>query len=167
YDMAMLTLSKPLTFNDCIGPVCLPNAGDSSKLDNTDCTVAGWGTTSFGGSPSPVLQEVTVPTYSGLKCKDAYNASLPSNTAVQICAGGPGVDSCQGDSGGPLFCPVNGQYVQYGIVSYGDGCGVAGSAAVYTDVSALLDFINSKTSSRQYDILNSYYPYFMAKKFRG
>ncbi|ESO90984.1 hypothetical protein LOTGIDRAFT_122334, partial [Lottia gigantea] len=146
-DIAILTLDKPLTFNDCVQPVCLPEVGDSSALNKAQCTVTGWGTTSYGGKTSPILQEVTIPTYSGALCDAQFPNTTPTDPSVQICAGKPsgGADSCQGDSGGPLFCPVNGQYVQYGIVSYGDGCAIAGNAGVYTDVSAMTDFINSVT----------------------
>ncbi|XP_055955627.1 coagulation factor X-like [Patella vulgata] len=142
-DIAVLTLDQPLVYSDCIQPICLPKAGDSSSLSNTQCTVAGWGTTSFGGPSAPILQEVTVPTYNGNDCKNIFPASVINNPTTQICAGRDGADSCQGDSGGPLFCPVNGNYVQYGIVSFGEGCAEPGSGGVYTDVSSMLSFINS------------------------
>ncbi|KAK6185188.1 hypothetical protein SNE40_007476 [Patella caerulea] len=144
-DIAILTLSRPLTYSDCVQPICLAEPGDSASLDDTQCTTAGWGTTSFEGSPSPILQEVTVPTFSGALCASNFPNTTPTNTNLQICAGRSegGADSCQGDSGGPLFCPVNGRYVQFGIVSYGDGCALRGNAGVYTDVGAMTSFINS------------------------
>ncbi|XP_055955257.1 trypsin [Patella vulgata] len=144
-DIAILTLSRPLTYSDCVQPICLAQPGDSASLDDTQCTTIGWGTTSYQGSASPILQEVTMPTFSGALCASNFPNTTPTNTNLQICAGRPegGADSCQGDSGGPLFCPVNGQYVQYGIVSYGDGCALSGNAGVYTDVGAMSSFINS------------------------
>ena len=37
-----------------------------------------------------------------------------------------GIDSCQGDSGGPLFTGTGDSAVQHGIVSWGQGCALAG-----------------------------------------
>ncbi|ESO90979.1 hypothetical protein LOTGIDRAFT_122275, partial [Lottia gigantea] len=150
-DVAVLTLDEPLVYNDCVQPICLPSAGDGAAIEaGTQCVVAGWGTTSSGGQTSNILKEVTVPTYSGADCASVFSQTTPSNSDLQLCAGRPvigGADSCQGDSGGPLFCPVNGQYVQYGIVSYGAGCADAGAAGIYADTSAMLDFINRVTGA--------------------
>ncbi|KAK6185186.1 hypothetical protein SNE40_007474 [Patella caerulea] len=152
-DVAVLTLKEPFNFDDnpCTQPICLPNAGDGSLLEaGTQCVVAGWGTTSSGGQTSNVLQEVTVPTYSGQDCASVFTETTPTDSSLQLCAGRPvigGADSCQGDSGGPLFCPVDGKYVQYGVVSYGSGCADAGAAGVYADTSAALDFINGFVST--------------------
>lgn len=51
-----------------------------------------------------------------------------------FCAGFPegGKDSCQGDSGGPV---VDENRVQVGIVSWGEGCALAGKPGVYAKVS--------------------------------
>jgi secreted trypsin-like serine protease len=57
---------------------------------------------------------------------------MTKNWDAQICAGEilGGEDTCQGDSGGSLYAKqvLNGEekYVSVGIVSYGDGCAVAG-----------------------------------------
>ena len=77
--------------------------------------------------------------------------------ATQICAGGElGKDSCNGDSGGGLFWregdledPDSSQpWHLIGIVSFGSrSCGV-GRPAVYTRVSAFLDWI--ETNMRKY-----------------
>ncbi|KAI8791199.1 chymotrypsinogen A, partial [Biomphalaria glabrata] len=42
-DVAILTLTSPITFNDCTKPISLVNA--TTKLPNTDCTIMGWGAT--------------------------------------------------------------------------------------------------------------------------
>ncbi len=57
----------------------------------------------------------------------------------------PGKDSCQGDSGGPLVYRTNvGEpFYQIGITSFGTKeCGT-GTPAVYTRVSAYLDWIET------------------------
>ncbi|EWC59047.1 Trypsin-like protease precursor [Actinokineospora spheciospongiae] len=70
-------------------------------------------------------------------CKSAYPSM---KTAVEICAGYPqgGTDTCQGDSGGPMVRrDANNNWVQVGIVSYGQGCARPNYPGVYAQVSAL------------------------------
>lgn len=65
-------------------------------------------------------------------------------TDTMLCAGMPegGKDSCQGDSGGPLIVrDGNKDWVQVGVVSWGDGCGQAGLFGVYSRVSAARKWI--------------------------
>jgi trypsin len=42
-----------------------------------------------------------------------------------------GIDSCQGDSGGPLFTGSGSTAVQHGIVSWGQGCALAGYPGMF------------------------------------
>lgn len=58
-----------------------------------------------------------------------------------ICAGETGKDACQGDSGGPLLDEATSTLI--GIVSWGWGCGDAGSPGAYSRVSLAIDWINS------------------------
>lgn len=143
-DIALLKLSQPLTSVTTISPV-----EDGSSLNDAGvlATVAGWGTTSEGGSSTTVANEVDVPVVSNTVCNswESYNGQITDN---MLCAGYEegGKDACQGDSGGPLFVESSGEYRQIGIVSWGRGCARAGYYGVYTDVERYEDWIEDKTS---------------------
>ncbi|KAK3568296.1 hypothetical protein QTP86_003143 [Hemibagrus guttatus] len=47
YDIALLKLSQPLTFNGYIEPICLPNFGEEFE-DGKICWISGWGATEDG-----------------------------------------------------------------------------------------------------------------------
>lgn len=75
-------------------------------------------------------------------------------TGNMICAGlADGArDACNGDSGGPLFAVKDGEPVQVGIVSWGEGpmdanaaCGHANAYGVYTRLANYRDWIAEKT----------------------
>jgi secreted trypsin-like serine protease len=56
-------------------------------------------------------------------------------------------DTCQGDSGGPLFSKFpNGQFVQVGITSWGEGCGRSdlGLYGVYTRVAQFAAWVEDR-----------------------
>ena len=42
YDIAVIRLPSPLTYNDKVQPVCIPSA---PVADGTECVVTGWGDT--------------------------------------------------------------------------------------------------------------------------
>ncbi|XP_046638347.1 trypsin-like isoform X4 [Daphnia pulicaria] len=105
---------------------------------NVSAIIAGWGTTSFGGSISSTLLKanVTILDNSDPKCA-VYGSSFIG--ANMLCAAAPGKDTCQGDSGGPIF--VNGVVV--GITSFGNGCADPRFAGVYARVSAYVGWIQT------------------------
>lgn len=72
-------------------------------------------------------------------CRENYPQALDS----ELCAGGEeGKDSCQGDSGGCLAAAeADGYWYQYGVVSWGYGCGSKGVPGVYARVSSFTDWI--------------------------
>lgn len=132
-DIALLKLETPFEFSDKVAPIKLPFKGQETT---GNCTVTGWGTLSFFGQPSDILQKVTVPVVPDDKCRESYGKDDIKDS--MICAGEAGKDSCQGDSGGPMRC---GDYLG-GIVSWGQGCASPGFPGVYTQVSYFIDWIN-------------------------
>ncbi|CAB3368340.1 Hypothetical predicted protein [Cloeon dipterum] len=137
-DIAVWRVASPITWNRFTQPAALstgnPGTGELA-------TVSGWGTTSFGGSASPVLLKVNVLILDHTECDKIYGGV----SADQICAGlaEGGAGFCQGDSGGPLFLAGGGPVV--GVASWGDGCDFPGYPGVYTDVWSNRDFISSTT----------------------
>lgn len=107
-------------------------------------TVMGWGNTSTSGEEFPeILQQVKVPLFDQGSCKKSYATVKQNVTDNMICAGlsAGGKDSCQGDSGGPLVIESSGNWVQVGIVSFGEECAKANFPGVYTRVANYIDWI--------------------------
>ncbi|MEV5609614.1 serine protease [Streptomyces sp. NPDC052225] len=134
-DVAVLTLATPLP-----GPYVIPMAdeGDPAYAAGTGAAVYGWGDTTGAGDYARTLRAARVQVLADAVCQEAYPGSsdgkyLPSS---MLCAGEleGGRDACQGDSGGPLV--AQGRLI--GLVSWGSGCGRAGSPGVYTRVSDVL-----------------------------
>lgn len=76
---------------------------------------------------------------------------IVSNDVICAATSSSG-DACQGDSGGPLFVSsFKDQHViattQYGIVSWGSGCGEADGVGVYTRVGRYFDWIKATHSA--------------------
>jgi secreted trypsin-like serine protease len=133
-DMAVLTLSDALPASRVIG---LAGVGDPAYEPGTNATVYGWGDTTGRGSFVSSLRAATVTVLSDTVCQQAYHGGQGGRylAATMLCAGEPqgGRDACQGDSGGPLV--ARGRLI--GLVSWGSGCGRAGSPGVYTRISAV------------------------------
>ncbi|XP_038207459.1 trypsin, alkaline C-like [Zerene cesonia] len=138
-DINIFKLITPLIYNPSIqrGTII---AQDAVIPDNLPVVHAGWGTTSWGGTASPILQEVTIYTINNQLCADRYAEFSPGNivTSNMICAGLldiGGRDACQGDSGGPLYYTD----IIIGVVSWGHRCandtlpGISTSVASYSD----------------------------------
>jgi len=143
FDVALLHLSEAIELEDVVQPVRIAPSGSGSFTGQTS-TALGWGTTSEGGSISPVLREVDIPIIDNERCANYYSGTS-GITAQMLCAyvDGGGRDSCQGDSGGPLIVMSGGQPLLVGIVSWGVGCARANYPGVYARVSVLHDFICS------------------------
>ena len=144
-DICVLELEEAvdLTRYPNIKPICLPAQG--MTYANSDATVSGWGTLSFGGTLAAHLQEVDVTVFADGDC-GAMNNYMTSD---MICAGvrEGGKDSCQGDSGGPLFtadAANNGAETLIGVVSWGFGCATAGQLGIYSEVAHFRSWLDAQ-----------------------
>ncbi|OQR80391.1 secreted salivary gland peptide-like [Tropilaelaps mercedesae] len=138
-DIAIVKLKKPIQFSTRIQPCCLPEATDKA---GQNAVAVGWGSTSFGGPTTSVLQQVTLPIWSNQECQNKINIAVHD---VMLCAGlkdSGGHDACQGDSGGPLLVRNSDQrWSLEGIISFGFKCAQKGVPGVYTRVSKFTDWI--------------------------
>lgn len=169
-DVAVLQLDAPVAAS-IAQPIPRVNSGETRfDVAGQPGVVAGWGTTSEGGSSTNQLLEARLSVVSDESCASAYGVAFVQ--VVMICAAFPQRDSCQGDSGGPLMgqevigskikkkksghhgrrnkhhkkkkrVPIF-QETQVGIVSFGLGCARPGFPGVYTRLSSpvISDFVN-------------------------
>jgi len=147
FDIAILKLSKDLTFSNKIKPVCLPTSA-TKDYSGKASTISGWGGTKAYTPLKPVKQPgqcglketiVKILKTSDKKCSDFLG---DSSSTTRLCAWAKGTDSCQGDSGGPLTVAENGKYVLLGVVSYGSGCATE-HPGVYARVQGFLPWIKN------------------------
>ncbi|MCT7352651.1 serine protease [Streptomyces sp. 15-116A] len=134
-DFAVLTLAEKLPSSSVIG---MAAAGDPAYRAHTPATVYGWGDTTGGGSYAGSLHAARLHVLPDALCEKAYPGGSDGTYRAEtmLCAGEEdgGRDACQGDSGGPLV--AEGRLI--GLVSWGSGCGWAGSPGVYTRISDVL-----------------------------
>lgn len=134
HDIALVKLARKVRLQTAIQPVCLPWGTESTKnLVGQTVTLTGWGDTAFGGSRSPVLQQVQVSVFPSEECDNSYKSirdyqqTWPKGIGAEsVCAGDRqgGKDACQGDSGGPIVSrDSKRRYTIAGVVSLGYGCG--------------------------------------------
>ena len=138
-DIALFRVTKPFTIDKTRQIIEMYEIDEETKVGMYS-VITGWGTTNPEISRPPTnLQTVTVPIISKDSCKKAYE-KLTNMDAGQICAAYPegGKDACQGDSGGPLV--IDGRLA--GVVSWGEGCAVAGKPGVYTEVAYYREWID-------------------------
>ncbi|KAM9457472.1 polyserase-2-like [Clarias gariepinus] len=149
-DLSLLQLSSTVSFNNYITPVCLAATG-STFNNGTLIWVTGWGNIGSEVSlPSPgKLQEVQVPIIGNRMCNCLYGVGTINND--MLCAGflQGGKDSCQGDSGGPLVIKQGSQWIQTGIVSFGNKCALPNYPGVYTSVSQYQNWISQTINTNQ------------------
>ncbi|MFE6162259.1 serine protease [Streptomyces sp. NPDC056486] len=133
-DVAVLSLASPLPKSYAIR---MAGEGDPAYEPGTRAAVYGWGDTTGSGDYARTLRAAPVRVLPDSTCVEAYPGSSDGTYAAasMLCAGEVkgGRDACQGDSGGPLV--AHGRLI--GLVSWGSGCGRAGSPGVYTRISGV------------------------------
>jgi secreted trypsin-like serine protease len=131
-DFAVLTLAEPLP---AASVIAMAAEGDPAYASGTDAVVYGWGDLTGFGAYAHRLRAARLHVLADTLCELAYPGSADGRYIARsmVCAGEVrgGRDACQGDSGGPLV--AGGRLI--GLVSWGSGCGRAGSPGVYTRVS--------------------------------
>lgn len=140
-DVALMKLQSPLSFNQRIGPVCLPNPGLMFQPQQM-CWITGWGAKHQGGNTSNELNAAAVPLIDSSTCNNllVYNGLI---LPTMICAGylEGKVDSCQGDSGGPLVTLKDSLWWLVGDTSWGSGCATQFRPGVYGNMTQFTDWI--------------------------
>ncbi|XP_053621535.1 serine proteinase stubble [Plodia interpunctella] len=150
YDIALLKLSRPITFMSHILPICLPDS--ELELRGRSGVIAGWGKTdsSHGHTGTNLLQSATVPILSKEQCIKWHQSKQISVEihSEMICAGHSDghQDACLGDSGGPLIVLDSGRYYLVGITSAGFGCGVDHQPGIYHNVKVTSTWIKEVIS---------------------
>ena len=144
-DLAIIKLAQSSTQT----PIDILSRQDTLALQqNEQLRILGWGVTDTG-STSRVLQQVDVSFQRDTICNSTYPiSSISDYWDRSFCAGevSGGKDSCQGDSGGPILVKANNEWALTGLVSWGSGCAEAGLYGVYTEVSAMTDWIEQRHS---------------------
>jgi len=140
-DIAVLTLSSRVEFNNKIKPICL-NADPSVPRPAEITRVAGWGSLSEGRPQEKLPQEVNLQVWSNAECGRRFGRIAPAGVPPSyLCAGKEGRDSCLGDSGGPQIVQHRGAWRQVGVVSWGIGCGQGQFPGVYSRMSHFLPWV--------------------------
>lgn len=172
-DVALLRLSAPVTDFPTVALNSNPDGAISflSSSRNKTGTILGWGIIQNGGIPEE-LRMGQVAMIAPMDCQnvDAFKRAAAPITKTMLCAKGqqvpatqvwpalPAVDACQGDSGGPLVLSPMGQDpaqdIQFGIISFGVGCGKPGVPGVYTDVAQVSSFIIDTARKWSVDPIN-------------
>lgn len=141
YDFALVKLSTAATVNAYIQPI---DYSHFASFENVAAIIAGWGDTTYGGSPSDVLLEAAVDILPDSVCESVYTPFFDPDS--MLCAGASDYsrDACHQDSGGPLFFQEEtGDWLQAGVTSWGYECAHSGYPGVYADLSAAEAWINS------------------------
>ncbi|XP_055636348.1 CLIP domain-containing serine protease B4-like [Toxorhynchites rutilus septentrionalis] len=147
-DIALIRLSRDVSYSDYIKPICLPtdSASRSRKIIGTKAVAAGWGRTETAGQ-SPIKLKVDLNVADTNQCATVYLRQYGITLRdTQLCAGGlAGKDTCTGDSGGPLMKRIKANHFLYGIVSFGPNkCGTKDVPGVYTNVAKYTDWIEKQ-----------------------
>jgi len=166
FDFSLLQIATSIP-SSIATPVRLNTNTEIPSLTQPWLTVIGFGSLDEEGKENPnTLHQVDLPFISYEECQSYYGQEALISEQVELCTLHPspqgGADSCFGDSGGPLLWKPDilgtttttttattattttttttnsdGDYVQVGIVSWGEGCGRADRPAIASRISAV------------------------------
>jgi trypsin len=150
-DVAVLKLASKITDKNAKPVKLADQAFMATHLKpGVSMKVSGWGTLESGGSLPDKLMQVDVPYVTNAVCNmpESYNGQVQE---TELCGGFKqgGKDSCQGDSGGPLVIKQEGEFVQVGVVSWGEGCAAPNKYGVYANVAALNTWITDAAAGNE------------------
>ncbi|XP_056157546.1 uncharacterized protein LOC130131795 [Lampris incognitus] len=144
-DIALIKLTRPITFTQYVLPACLPKTRFAEKvlMRQTEGLVSGFGRLGEGHKPSTTLQRLTMPFVDRAECKESSKFPISHR---MFCAGYSDIekDACQGDSGGPHVTRYRDTYFLTGVVSWGEGCARRKKYGIYTQVSKYVGWIKDK-----------------------
>ncbi|XP_057182459.1 serine protease 53-like [Triplophysa rosa] len=142
-DLMILELDESVQLNDYIKTIRIPT-GPTESIEDTNCTVSGWGDITIYGPLSLNLREANVQLMSDDVCKRQWGHEYIDSQ--MMCVYGYG-GTCNGDSGGPLVCGNTAVGVTYfGSPYY---CNDPDRFNVYTKISAFLPWIRKITVWKQ------------------
>jgi len=147
FDISLLRLATPVTYNTKIAPVCLPTAGQTYA--GAQAIATGFGRLGAGQPQATELQEVGLEVRTQASCQAVWSFLKPS----MICAGGTpsgGTSVCNGDSGSPLVTKENNRYAMIGVASFAVPCAHANIPDVFCRVTEALAWIQSSTADATY-----------------
>ncbi|XP_067645323.1 transmembrane protease serine 9-like [Eurosta solidaginis] len=138
-DVAILRLTTPLNGNN----INLVNLANVDVKAGQRLRVYGWGTRREDADRSSLgLRAATVQVIKRSVCNQDFGPAATLSRTM-FCASLPGkTDSCAGDSGGPLMAGG----LQYGIVSWGFGCGLVHYPGVNTSIKSMRTWIDQIVS---------------------
>ena len=139
-------MADPITFDNHTQPICLPTQDVTTIVEPNSAWATGWGTKNESVVVvSRKLRQVNLPFVNFDTCEREYAPQIYEK--FMVCAGRVGEDTCYGDSGGPLVVKNRGgAWFQYGITSFGFGCGRMDRPGIYSRVSTYCNFINATTA---------------------
>ncbi|XP_070582891.1 serine protease 53-like [Erythrolamprus reginae] len=155
YDIAVVTLAKPVVFNDSIWAACAPYPNYELPFGST-CWTRGRRVDNQG-MPSP-LQSVQAKILGPKNCNCRYNATSDPGREVSImsemiCATPHNRSMrCEVSTGDPLVCNHNGVWYLAGISSFGNGCGTIIRPGVFTSVKNYEEWIMKAAWSAYYNV---------------
>ncbi|XP_067004595.2 phenoloxidase-activating factor 2 [Anabrus simplex] len=145
-DIALLIMDGTFKPSYKVGNICIPHKKYQPSFE--PCIATGWGHPRYGSilGFGPQLKKIEVSVVPRDTCqsklrKTAMNKTFHLHDSFMCAGGGTKMDTCTGDGGGPLVCEVNGFYHQFGLVSWGAGCGREDLPGVYVDISKFAKWI--------------------------